>query len=84
MSHSLAEEERSLFELAVARKFRGWCCLADPFFTGRESFSLSAAVSARSLPAVTEAREKLSGILLFQYFSGTLHSFSWTCWNNVT
>jgi hypothetical protein len=54
------------------------------FFVLRESFLFPKLFRRTPYQRLTAARKKLLGILLFQYFSGTAHSFLWTCWNSAT
>jgi hypothetical protein len=59
ISHSLAEGDDVCSNWKLRDSFAGCCCLADPFFAGRESFSLSEAISGHTLPAVDRGAEKV-------------------------
>jgi len=68
-----------VFELRVASYFAGCCWVVDPFFVLRERFIFPRLFQRTPYQRLTWERERLFGMLQFQYFSGTAHSFSWTC-----
>jgi hypothetical protein len=69
-----------LFELRVASYFWAVLLVVDPFFLFCVRVFVFPRLFQRTLyQRLTWDRERLFGMLLFQYFSGTAHSFSWIC-----
>jgi hypothetical protein len=65
ISHSWQERNEVCLNWELRDSFAGRCCVADPFFAWRESFSLSEVVSAHTLPPVDSSEEKVVWDLSF-------------------
>src|SRR5487761_1877991 len=77
ISHSLTDESCELFSRDVVVKLIRFSLSVRVFLSPR-------LFRRRLCRHLTDAEKKVFGLFLFQYFSGTAHSFSWTCWNSVT
>jgi hypothetical protein len=85
ISHSVADGERTLFEPGVCELISRDVVvkvIRFPLFV--RVFLCPRMFRRTPCRRLTETRERLFGLFLFQYFSGTAHSFLWTCWNSAT
>src|SRR5258708_7421290 len=85
ISHSVADGERTLFEPGVCELISQDVVvkvIRFPLFV--RVFLCPRMFRRTPCRRLTETRERLFGLFLFQYFSGTAHSFLWTCWNSAT
>src|ERR1700746_930235 len=81
----LGRRGMKFFQVGELQESLAGCCCVAIRFSLRESFFLERAVSGAHLALrVTEVKKKLLGVVLFQYFTGKAHSFSWTCRNSAT